>query len=147
MATENSNTFIPTEEQNADEVVRPALIEADSVSDYDSDSVSSDLTSVSSSIFEYQYENGRRYHAYRAGRYMLPNDEKEQERLDLMHHVFRLALRGDLCLTQLDAPMKILDIGTGTGIWAIQMADEFPAAQVIGTEVTSGLLKTVVSKY
>jgi hypothetical protein len=52
---------------------------------------------------------------------MLPNDDKEQERLDILHHVFRLTLDGGLCCTQpeLRDPGKILDIGTGTGVWAI----------------------------
>lgn len=52
---------------------------------------------------------------------MLPNDDKEQDRLDILHHVFRLTLGGDLCLSQPDLkdPQRILDIGTGTGIWAI----------------------------
>jgi hypothetical protein len=40
----------------------------------------SDTTSLASSILNYQYENGRRYHAYRAGSYAMPNDETEQER-------------------------------------------------------------------
>lgn len=50
---------------------------------------------------------------------MLPNDEPEQDRLDLHHHVFRLILRGALHR----APIKpedvhrVLDFGTGTGIW------------------------------
>lgn len=43
-------------------------------------SVYSDTTSVSSSIKEYTYENGRRYHAYKIGKYLLPNDDDEQER-------------------------------------------------------------------
>jgi len=52
---------------------------------------------------------------------MLPNDDKEQERLDILHHVFRLTLGGALCRTAPDLhnPGLILDIGTGTGIWAI----------------------------
>ncbi len=51
---------------------------------------------------------------------MLPNDDKEQERLDILHHVFRLTLDGGLCCTQpeLRNPGKILDLGTGTGVWA-----------------------------
>lgn len=36
-------------------------------------SLYSDTTSVSSSVKDYVYENGRRYHAYREGKYMLPN--------------------------------------------------------------------------
>jgi len=34
-----------------------------------------DSSSLTSSILEYEYENGRRYHAYKAGSYPLPNDE------------------------------------------------------------------------
>lgn len=36
---------------------------------------SSDLTSLSSSIRNHVYENGRRYHSLNAGTYNLPNDE------------------------------------------------------------------------
>ncbi|POR36801.1 Uncharacterized protein TPAR_03005 [Tolypocladium paradoxum] len=54
--------------------------------------------------------------AYRAGQYLLPNDDMEQERLDMTHHVFALTLNGDICVTQLHNPQAILDIGTGTGM-------------------------------
>ena len=86
-----------------------------SSSDYAEDV--SDTTSATSSIFNYEYENGRRYHAFRAGQYLLPNDETEQDRLDMTHHVFLLTLKGALCMTQLDNPQAILDLGTGTGVW------------------------------
>ena len=33
-------------------------------------------------------------------------------------------------------PQKVLDIGTGTGIWAIDFADQYPSAQVIGTDLS-----------
>ncbi|KIW19019.1 hypothetical protein PV08_03309 [Exophiala spinifera] len=115
-------------------------IEPDSQSDegYDTATIGSDMTSLKSSVMNYQFENGRRYHGYQAGKYMLPNDDKEQERLDVLHHVFRLTLGGDLCLSQpsLKDPEKILDIGTGTGIWAIDMGDEYPAAEIIGTDLS-----------
>ena len=43
----------------------------DSTSDYDdSESLYSDLTSLKSSALHYVYENGRRYHAYQAGKYV-----------------------------------------------------------------------------
>ncbi|KIV81498.1 hypothetical protein, variant [Exophiala sideris] len=105
---------------------------------YDTMSIASDLTSLKSSVMNYEYENGRRYHAYQAGKYMLPNDDKEQERLDILHHVFRLTLGGALCRTAPDLhnPGLILDIGTGTGIWAIDMGDEYPSAEIIGTDLS-----------
>ena len=31
---------------------------------------------------------------------------------------------------------KVLDVGTGTGIWAIDFADQFPKAHVIGTDIS-----------
>ena len=34
-----------------------------------------DLASLTSSVLEYEFENGRRYYAYKAGSYPLPNDE------------------------------------------------------------------------
>jgi trans-aconitate methyltransferase len=33
-------------------------------------------------------------------------------------------------------PQRVLDLGTGTGIWAIDFADEFPGALVIGTDLS-----------
>lgn len=47
-----------------------------------------DSKSLASSLTDYEYSNGRRYHAYRAGEYMLPNDETEQDRMDLLHHIW-----------------------------------------------------------
>jgi len=93
--------------------------------------------SVTSSVYGYRYENGRRYHAYREGKYLLPNDEAEQDRLDLHHHIFQLTLGGHLFRAPIDPnPQRVLDFGTGTGIWAIDFADEFPSASVIGTDLS-----------
>jgi ubiquinone/menaquinone biosynthesis C-methylase UbiE len=93
--------------------------------------------SLTSSILDYKFENGRRYHAYRAGAYLLPNDELEQDRMDLRHHIFRLTLNGNLFRAPISAtPHRCLDVGTGTGIWAMEFADEFPGAVVIGTDLS-----------
>ncbi|CAG9953140.1 unnamed protein product [Clonostachys rosea f. rosea IK726] len=111
-------------------------------------------TSLASSIVNYKYENGRRYHAFRAGTYFLvcylpylpegnqaeiqqPNDDTEQDRMDLVHHIYRLLLGGKLFLAPItDSPHRVLDLGTGTGIWAMDFADEYPSAQVIGTDLS-----------
>jgi methylase of polypeptide subunit release factors len=53
-----------------------------------------------------------------------------------MHHeIMLLLLEGKLHLAPLSNPQKILDIGTGTGIWAIDMADKYPMSKVIGTDL------------
>ncbi|KAI5787970.1 UMTA methyltransferase family protein [Pyronema domesticum] len=110
-------------------------------SEYDSSyfsnsSAGSTTASLSSAILDYVYENGRRYHAYREGVYVLPNDESEQDRLDLVHHIMLMLLSGKLLVAPVDTPQKILDLGTGTGIWAVDAADEYPSAEVIGNDLS-----------
>lgn len=42
-----------------------------------------DLASITSSVLDYEFENGRRYHAYRAGSYPIPNDEVSMDFITL----------------------------------------------------------------
>ncbi|PNH52362.1 hypothetical protein VD0003_g4944 [Verticillium dahliae] len=108
----------------ADPVSVQAL-EADSdLSDADSaiQSLASSSESITSSILRSREENGRTYHAFREGKYVLPNDEGENERLDLQHHLYTLTFDGKLftCPAGRDKPIvQALDAGTGTGIWAM----------------------------
>lgn len=97
----------------------PIEIGFDDCSDTDTSTLYSDTTSLSSSVLNYVYENGRRYASDRKGEYYLPNDESEQERLDILHHLWGLILGGDLYLSDLSKEVKkngkVLDLGTGTG--------------------------------
>ena len=57
----------------------------------------------------------------------------------MLHHVFRMLLGGALYrapIAQASPPGRILDVGTGTGLWAMEVADEFPNALVIGTDLS-----------
>jgi hypothetical protein len=98
-----------------------ATIAADDESDagYESDSASSASTSLSSSIRDYAFENGRRYHKFREGSYQFPNDEPEQEREDMKHAMVINVCNGNLHYAPLHNPQRVLDLGTGTGIWCI----------------------------
>lgn len=93
-------------------------------------------TSLASSVVNYKYENGRRYHAYKEGSYLYPNDEKESDRLDTAHKMIEVALHGRLFTTPITNPKRVLDIGTGTGIWAIEFGDRFPHADVVGNDLS-----------
>ncbi|KAJ5159748.1 uncharacterized protein N7482_006752 [Penicillium canariense] len=103
---------------------------------FDTRSLAGSNLSFASSVRDYSYENGRRYHAYRHGQYPFPNDEEEQDRLALMHHLFKLLSGGDLYRAPLRAPTRILDIGTGTGEWVLDIAEDFPAADILGTDLS-----------
>ncbi|UPK95640.1 hypothetical protein LCI18_006575 [Fusarium solani-melongenae] len=95
-----------------------------------SEDAASATTSISSSIFDYQVINGRTYQdAY--GKYWAPNDERACEALDLLHHLCLVILDGKLHRAPLEKKKirNVLDIGTGTGLWAIDFADEFPEAE------------------
>ncbi|KKK13992.1 UMTA [Aspergillus rambellii] len=112
-----------------------ALTDTDSA--YGEDSLLGDDTkSLSTYITDYRYEFGRRYHSYRDGAYWGPNDEVANALVDLAHHMYFLTLDGKLHLAPIENPQEILDVGTGTGIWAIDMADEYPSARVTGVDLS-----------
>lgn len=92
--------------------------------------------SVSSSVFEYEVKHGRTYHAYHPDKYYMPNDEGEQERLDLHYHALRLAIEDKITWAPIDQPHATLDVGTGTGIWAMGAADAWPEAEVVGLDLS-----------
>lgn len=68
--------------------------------------------------------------------YAFPNDEPELDRMDLENHLFTLLFDGELYFAPLQSPLRILDLGTGTGIWAIDVADKYPAAYVVATDLS-----------
>lgn len=66
--------------------------------------------------------------------YLLPTDLGETNRLDFQHYMLRFAMRGNYA-APLDHPRDILDVGSGTGRWAVEMAQQFPQANVIGADI------------
>lgn len=79
-------------------------------------------------------DSGRSYHGYKQGKYFLPNDgvlipklffrtmtdpkQPEQDRLDLQHNMICMLLGDRLYLAPIQNPQHVLDVATGTGIWA-----------------------------
>ncbi|BCR93304.1 class I SAM-dependent methyltransferase [Aspergillus luchuensis] len=81
-------------------------------------------------------ENGRTYHGYRRGVYPLPCDEEEQDRLDIFHKLFTVARVSESLIYAPHPPNgRFLDLGCGTGIWAIDVAHKYPNAFVAGVDL------------
>ncbi|KAJ5127374.1 hypothetical protein N7448_008153 [Penicillium atrosanguineum] len=129
---------VPGEGATANNPHRIQIDSEDESCEFDMDFA--DIKSLSSSVLEYEYENGRRYHSNRAGNYMMPNDEEEQDRMDLTtmkaHHIWLMLMKGELHKAPIVNPQNILDLGTGTGIWALDIAEKFPQAHVIGNDIS-----------
>lgn len=41
-----------------------------------------------------------------------------------------------LFFAPIESPRSVIDIGTGTGLWAIDMADAYPDTEVLGTDLS-----------
>ncbi|KAJ3458811.1 hypothetical protein MRS44_012920 [Fusarium solani] len=94
--------------------------ENDSTVGHDADSAvgedNADSTaSITSSILRYRTIRGRTFHSERGDAfYWGSNDDAQSEAMDV----------------------RALDIGCGTGMWAIDFADEFPSCKVVGTDIS-----------
>ena len=120
---------------------------------YETTTESSASTSLASSAREFMYENGRRYHSYRKGHYLFPNDDREQDREDLKHAMYLKLFNKTLHFAPINTEgANVIDLGTGTGklventkvfelmnflgIWAIDFADMYEGASVMGIDLS-----------
>lgn len=113
--------MLDNEGNNHEDIIEPAddnhSVDSNEFEPEEWDAASSNAsTSISSSVYNHTFENGRRYHSYRHGRYPIPNDDREQSREDMKHAMMLEMTDGKLFYAPVgDYPQKIIDIGTGTG--------------------------------
>ncbi|OHW97839.1 methyltransferase domain-containing protein [Colletotrichum incanum] len=114
-------------------------------------SLASSTTSVTSSILEYRLENGRTYHKYKdgssTGHLMMREKmiglltEAIAPEKDLVHNLYLRTFDDRLgTAPPNDSHSKVgrvLDVGTGSGIWANDFGDEHPEADVIGIDLSA----------
>ncbi|KAK6206239.1 putative methyltransferase [Colletotrichum tabaci] len=97
-----------------------------------------DTESIPSEYDNTEEKYGWEYHVAAADSYHCPTNGQEKARLESQYKLFREALGKYhlLKLTQSDkGPVRVLDIGTATGLWAIDYADNDPKARVIGVDL------------
>ena len=83
-------------------------------------------------------DSASRYHVYRDGKYPIPNDDIEQNREDMKHAMVLELTNGKLVYAPIgDNPQKVIDLGTGTGIWAIDCACSSVSLLVASFSLTS----------
>ncbi|KAI8049961.1 S-adenosyl-L-methionine-dependent methyltransferase [Syncephalis plumigaleata] len=75
--------------------------------------------------------------------YILPQDEDFGDLMDSLHYVYQ-ALVGRNHTRIIRNPTRLLDIGTGTGTWLLEMANTFPDCQCVGIDNASIMPNNVV---
>ena len=80
----------------------------------------------------FRFFGGRQHLA--AMPYPLPKDMDEINRLDFQHFLLRTGLRGNFA-APIGQPTDILDVGCGSGRWAMEVAALFPQGRVIGFDL------------
>lgn len=138
-----SPTSAPAPEANLTSVPIEADPQFDAADDEHDDaaselgSLNESTASLTDSIWDYRNIHGRTYGNSKTTEYWAPNDERQNEGLDITHHYMLLYFDNQLFQAPIDEnPQRVLDVGTGTGIWALDFADQFPSAHVIGTDIS-----------
>lgn len=84
-------------------------------------------------MYKGYYENGRRYQNVSSNKYFQPSDDKQFEANEAAH-MLCLILDSTKANPLFRSPISshachILDVGTGSGAWALDTADRFPESK------------------
>ncbi|CAH0029510.1 unnamed protein product [Clonostachys rhizophaga] len=86
---------------------------------------------------EGQWRHGRYYGDWKPWKYIFPIDAEELNRADMLHKFFSLANDEEITTVKLrsDRQMRVMDLGTGTSIWATLFLRKFTQAHVLGVDI------------
>jgi len=101
------------------------LVNTLSNNDDDGSTIALSSNSLNSSIFNYRRLHGRPYKSSPTTEYWTPIDAAQNEAFDLLHNVQLMITDNKLSLSPISPTdsFELLDVGTGTGTWAIDFAD------------------------
>ncbi|KAJ7676025.1 S-adenosyl-L-methionine-dependent methyltransferase [Mycena polygramma] len=88
----------------------------------------------------------RAYQAYPGSKYALPTDDAERQRLLQQHDNLKRLFENRILLApvSLDRSDKVLEIGTGPGLWVMELATTLdPLVPMVAVDIESRLFPTV----
>lgn len=80
-----------------------------------------------------------RYHGVRSSNYPLPNDAEEVIRLDDLHYMYWCYLHKNVVAPIVPNPTLIIDLGTGSGRWPIEVAAQYENCRVVGVDISPAM--------
>ncbi|CAG8582169.1 5814_t:CDS:2 [Ambispora leptoticha] len=87
----------------------------------------------------YRIIDGRRYHNLSNSVYFLANDDEEAYRLSRYHEVIK-DIWGGLFNSPVEEKLRqgarVIDIGCGSGLWILDMANQYPNSKFIGIDIS-----------
>jgi ubiquinone/menaquinone biosynthesis C-methylase UbiE len=89
------------------------------------------------SVLHEEWVDGRR--VISSSPYTFPVDPDFMDTSDMQHYINRKTLSGKNYLGKLKNPKRILDAGTGSGMWAKDMGREFPKAKVYALDMVEDM--------
>ncbi|OJD18813.1 hypothetical protein AJ78_01220 [Emergomyces pasteurianus Ep9510] len=98
----------------------------------------SGTTELDESFLELITYQGREYQKYSVENaiYFGPVDDDEIERLELQHRVLSKVFDNRLVFPPVHSLRRVLDCGYGNGAWAVEVAEQYPACEVIGVDIS-----------
>ncbi|KAL7319726.1 hypothetical protein PS15m_002826 [Mucor circinelloides] len=89
---------------------------------------------------QFQFRDGRRYHADEKVSYVFPSDDDEADRVHQQHWILRYALQRNYHapVTQLlQQGITVLDSGCGPATWTLEMGETYPNSKFHGIDASS----------
>ncbi|CAG8536881.1 10678_t:CDS:2 [Ambispora leptoticha] len=87
----------------------------------------------------YRLINGRRYHTLSESAYFGANDDEEAYRLSRYHDAIK-EIWGGLFNSPVEEKLsngaRVIDIGCGSGIWILDMAQRYPKSKFVGIDIS-----------
>ncbi|KAK7684457.1 hypothetical protein QCA50_012404 [Cerrena zonata] len=114
--------------------------------DDDRSDTDSDITEVDAAEIPFYFteRDGRLFHSHGSSPYPLPVDAAEQNRINGQHDLLRQRMGGiyvdrgrviEALRPSISRVRKVVDLGTGTGKWVLDMAFEFPDVMIHGIDI------------